>query len=185
MRDDTEAQGLYPWEELAHAPYGDAEISEAEIMAIMPQNIEAIHKEVDALRNMLTVCARNIAHTYWESSNMDRDPTSKEGRGFYGTRARRQGNTLNIEWYRNQIVNAESGRTTRAKPVRKGNGWTYKRSAFRSAKDWEYQLIRLTEQDYIKIRKLWRKVTELASSVRSFEQLLEKTVSPELDEQGD
>src|SRR5699024_8117923 len=125
MEQSTKNNEKFDWAALARAPYDETHFTPEDVNVALHEQAQAINEGIEDMRNMLTACARKYASTYRLASQDDRDPRTKEGRGFFGTRARRQGNTLTIEWFNQNIVETAGGRRVFSKFPGKGRGYRF------------------------------------------------------------
>lgn len=149
-------------------------LSDEVFKAMMEHSVRTASTALDQQFDALVAEARRYSDAFWRFTKMKREEGGKENQGYFGTRVRViKGNTISIEWYLNNFYKDPHDPTATKKKVKsgslgKGRTFTYPKSTFAKAKDWEREAIEETEKRYADIRKRARMLTKARVALRDF-----------------
>lgn len=128
--------------------------------------------QLDSELYAVTVEARKLADAYWRFNKDYQEDGGKENQGYFGTRARLIGRTLSLEWYIKTIYTPPSDpsgkKQVRSTYLSRGKGFTYPKTAFRRAKDWELEAIQEIEASYATLRQRAQTLTKMRRSLQEY-----------------
>lgn len=141
-------------------------LSHEEIVANIP--FKTIGELIDYELDQIVQEATDWADWFWEFA---REYRTEDGvYSKFGTRVRKHNGGFQAVWFTNtRYIDKNTGHgKTRSTQLKKGLGFKYPKSTFKSAFDWEYDLCIRVENKYSQLRKRYDYLSKLRTAYNNY-----------------
>ena len=143
--------------------------------------VQTVRQLVDTELYVIATAAQKTADAFWEVHHEVRESGDPKEQGYFGTRARIVDNSLDAHWVKNTIISQGNGKKRvqsdhlkREDPVTRKVGIRYPASVFKSAKRWEKEMIKVTEDRYVLLRQRSQALSKIRSALAEYDRLVQK-----------
>ncbi|MCB5162614.1 conjugative transfer protein MobI(A/C) [Marinomonas algarum] len=138
--------------------------------------ISSTMSEIDRQIFLLGALASKHSDCFWAACDSVKEDKDKENYTYIGTRVRHHNGSLQMEWFKNNIVLVKKTgkKQTFSGHLAKGKGFRYPSDLFKKEPKWARETIRQVEDGYENIRKRVALLSNIKRDLKTYNSLAKK-----------